>query len=183
MFVFQGGGHGRRDKLIRDAQKQIEAWRVVDTSVAGARLVRNAGGARHKPGNLVALRGTARGADNTAQLAEVRWCMETTADSTAPRRDAALEAGIEVLAQAPVGIAVRLTGVNIMGARNWTAAFRASGTAGGHLLITPTGWYKPGRTIELRELRDGKPQVMRWLLGPLKRRGVDFEMMEASPTA
>ena len=98
-----------------------------------------------------------------------------------------LEAGVEVLANAPVGVAVRLTGVNVLGARQWAAAFRAESAAGGHLLITPAGWYKPGRTIELRELRDGKPdgkpQVTRWLLGPLKRRGVDFELMEAALTA
>ena len=82
MFVFGGGGHGRRDKQVREAQKHIEPWRITDHSAAGARLVRSTGGARYKPGNLVALKGTARGTDTAAQL---RKC----AGAWKPRRTAA----------------------------------------------------------------------------------------------
>lgn len=178
MFVFQGAGHARREKQLRDAQKFIEQWRIVDHSAAGARLVRSKGSARFKPGHLIAFCSTARGADNVAQLAEVRWCAEGSGESTARNVEGPLEAGVEVLAQAPVGLAIRLTGVNVIGARTWVSAFRTESGVGGHLLITPAGWYKPGRVIEARE---GK-QVTRWLLGPLKRRGIDFEVIEASPT-
>ncbi len=178
MFVFQGAGHARRDKYIREAQRLVEQWCIVDQSAAGARLARSARGTRYKPGNLVAFRGTARGFDTTGQLGEVRWCTENAAGGGA-RGATTLEAGIEVLAHAPVCVAIRLTGINVVGARNWTAAFRTESGAGAHLLVTPSGWYKPGRVIELR---DGT-QVSRWLLGPLKRRGVDFELIEASQTA
>ena len=181
MFVFQGAGHARRDKQMRDAHKHIEAWRLADHSAAGARLTRPGAGAhggRYKPGHLVALRSTARGAEITAQWAEVRWCSEHTAGAPA-----LLEAGVEVLARAPAGVAIRLTGINVAGARHWTSAFLAGSGASGHMLITPAGWYKPGRTIEMREMRAGKPHLTRWLLGPLKRRGADFESIEATLTA
>lgn len=182
MFMFQGAGHARREKHVREAQRQIEQWRLVDHSAAGARLARNNAGARYKPGNLVAFRGTPRGLDTTGQLGEVRWCSENAPGSTGAKGGAVLEAGIEMLAHAPTGVAIRLTGVNVAGARNWTAAFRAESGTGTHLLITSAGWYKPGRVVEMRDLRDGKPVITRWLLGPLKRRGADFELVEASPT-
>jgi hypothetical protein len=182
MFVFQGAGHARRDRHVREAQRHVEQWRLVDHSAAGARLARSGAGARFKPGNLVAFRGTARGYDTTGQLGEVRWCSENAPGSAGARNGAVLEAGIEVLAHAPTGVAIRLTGVNVAGARNWTAAFRTESGAGAHLLVTPAGWYKPGRVVEMRDQRDGKPVVTRWLLGPLKRRGADFELVEASLT-
>ena len=180
MFVFQGAGHMRRDKQLRDAQQHIEQWRMVDHSAMGARLARSGSGARYRAGNLVAFRATARGADTTAQLAQVRWCVERQpiAGGTGATDAATLEAGLEVLAHAPTGIAIRLTGLNAAGTHKWTAAFRIEGGTGAYQLLTPGGWHKPGRVIEVRE---GK-QVSRWLLGPLKRRGTDFELIEAAPT-
>ena len=192
MFVFQGGGHMRRDRQVREAQQQFESWRSLDHSAGGARMGRAyGGGARCKPGQLFALRSTARGSDSTAQLAELRWCAEQPAGASGASgvsgasgtADAAggastLEAGIELLAPAPTAVAVRLTGINAAGAQRWTAAFLCGGEAEGRVLITPQGWYKPGRTIEIQM---GK-ETQRWLLGPLKRRGTDFEMIEAAHT-
>ena len=174
MFVFQGGGHMRRDRQMREAQQQYETWRSLDHSAGGARIGRAHGaGARCRPGQLIALRSAARGTDGTAQLAELRWCAEQPAGAAS-----ALEAGIELLAPAPRAVAVRLTGINAAGAQRWTAAFMCGGEAEGYVLITPQGWYKPGRTIEV--LLGSEAQ--RWLLGPLKRRGTDFEMIEATHT-
>ena len=174
MFVFQGAGHVRRDRQMREAQQQFESWRSLDHSAGGGRIGRAPGAsARCKPGQLLALRSTARGTDSMAQLAELRWCAEQPAGGAN-----VLEAGIELLAPAPVAVAVRLTGVNAAGAQRWTAAFLCGGEAEGRMLITPQGWYKPGRTIEILMGNE----IQRWLLGPLKRRGTDFEMIEAART-
>lgn len=186
MFIFQGAGHARREKHLREAQRHIEQWHTVDQSAAGARLARNSAGSRFKAGNLAALRGMTRGFDGTAQLAEVRWCAESAAVATngnpGSGNGAALEAGLEILAHAPVGVAIRLTGINVVGTNHWVAAFRAESGAGSHILVMPMGWYKPGRILEMCEPREEKARVSRWLLGPLKRRGTDFELVEAAPT-
>ena len=51
MFVFQGGGHMRRDRQMREAQQQYETWRSLDHSAGGARIGRAHGaGARCRPG-------------------------------------------------------------------------------------------------------------------------------------
>lgn len=184
MFVFQGGGHMRRDRQVSEAQQQFESWRSLDHSAGGARIGRAHGAsARCKPGQLFALRSTARSTarstDSTAQLAELRWCAEQPAGAAGTASAAnVLEAGIELLAPAPTAVAVRLTGINATGAQRWTAAFLCGGVAAGRVLITPQGWYKPGRTIEILI---GK-ETQRWLLGPLKRRGIDFEMIEVART-
>ena len=173
MFVFQGGGHLRRERQLTEARQHFEAWRSLDTSASGARITRLPGyRSRCKPGQLFALRSTACGTSSTLQLAELRWCVEQRAGA-AP----VLEAGIEVLARAPVAVAVRLTGINAASVQRWTAAFLCSGYAGGQVLITPSGWYKPGRTIDMLAGKEGQ----RWLLGPLKRRGSDFEIIDATP--
>ena len=200
MVVFGGGSHGRRDKLMREAQREIEQWRVADYSASGARLARSAAGARYKPGCLIAWRDSARGVDGVAHLAEVRWVMETagaaSAASAAGAAGAAatasaagavesggggagttLEAGVEILARAPTGIAIRAAGINSAASQSWTAAFRIETAGGVQCLVTPAGWHKPGRVMEVSTAK----QVERWALGALKRRGADFEVFEASP--
>ena len=184
MVVFGGGSHGRRDKLMREAQREIEQWRVADYSASGARLARSAAGARYKPGCLIAWRDSARGVDGVAHLAEVRWVMEAAAAASAAGAAEAgggtgttLEAGVEILARSPTGIAIRAAGINSAAMQSWTAAFRIETTGGVQCLVTPAGWHKPGRVIEVSATK----QVERWALGALKRRGADFEVFEASP--
>ena len=173
MVVFGGGGHGRRDKLIRDAQRENEQWRMADYSASGARLVRSAPGARYKPGCLIAYRDTTRGVDGTAHLAEVRWVIETAGADGGTM----LEAGVEILARSPGGVAIRAAGINGAASQGWTAALRIEAAGGVQCLVTPAGWHKPGRLIEVA----AEKQVARWALGALKRRGADFEVFEASP--
>ena len=171
MHVFQGGGHARRDHLLREAGRQIEEWRVLDQSDGGARLARKGAGARYKPGQLVAFKSAARGSDSIAMLAEMRWLSESRAG---------VEAGVETLAQAPRGVALRLTGVNPIGTQDWVCAFRAKGVNGAQLVITPAGWFKPNRTVEVR---DADNKHAKWLMGALQRRGADFEVIEGQPAA
>ena len=172
MHVFQGAGHARRDHLLREARRQIEEWRVLDQSDSGARIARTGEGARYKPGQLVAFKSAARGSDSVAVLAELRWLSES-------RRgiESGVEAGIETLAQAPRGLALRLTGVNAAGTKDWVCAFRAKGVNGAQLMITPAGWFKPNRLVEIKEA----DKVSKWLMGALKRRGADFEVIEGQP--
>jgi hypothetical protein len=171
MHVFQGAGHARRDHLLRAARQQIEEWRVLDQSDGGARLARKGAGARYKPGQLVAFKSAARGSDAIAALAEVRWLSESREG---------VEAGVESLVQAPRGIAIRLTGVNAAGTKDWICAFRAKGANGTQLCISPAGWFKPSRVIEVKDA-DGKNY--KWLMGALRRRGADFEVIEGQPAA
>lgn len=174
MVVFGGSGHARRDQLIRQAQREIEQWRVADYSASGARLARSGSGARYKPGCLMAYRDSSRGVDGVAHLAEVRWVMEAAgADGTT-----VLEAGVEILARAPSGVAIRAAGINSAPAQSWSAALRIETAGGVQCLVTPAGWHKPGREIEVNAGRE----VARWALGALKRRGADFEVFEAAPT-
>ena len=171
MHVFQGGGHARRDHLLREAGRQIEEWRVLDQSDGGARLARKGAGARYKPGQLVAFKSAARRSDSIAMLAEMRWLSESRAG---------VEAGVEILAQAPRGVALRLTGVNPIGTQDWVCAFRAKGVNGAQLVITPAGWFKPNRIVEVR---DADNKHAKWLMGALQRRGADFEVIEGQPAA
>lgn len=171
MHVFQGGGHARRDHLLREAGRQIEEWRVLDQSDGGARLARKGAGARYKPGQLVAFKSAARRSDSIAMLAEMRWLSESRAG---------VEAGVEILAQAPRGVALRLTGVNPIGTQDWVCAFRAKGVNGAQLVITPAGWFKPNRVVEVK---DADNKHAKWLMGALQRRGADFEVIEGQPAA
>ena len=171
MHVFQGGGHARRDHLLREAGRQIEQWRVLDQSNGGARLARKGEGGRYKTGQLAAFQSAACGGDGVATLAEVRWLSESREG---------VEAGVESLALAPCGIAIRLTGVNAAGTKDWVCAFRAKTANGTQCFISPAGWFKPNRVIGVKDA-DGKSY--KWLMGGLKRRGADFEVIEGQPAA
>ena len=50
---------------------------------------------------------------------------------------------------------------------------------GTQCFISPAGWFKPNRVIEVKDA-DGKSY--KWLMGGLKRRGADFEVIEGQPT-
>ena len=170
MHVFQGGGHARRDHLLRDAQRLIEPWCLADQSEGGARLARHGEGARFKPGQLIAFKSAARGSDSATVLAEVRWLSENRNG---------VEAGVEQLAPAPRGLALRLTGVNAAGTKEWVCAFRARSAAGSQMLVAPAGWFKPNRIVEIKE----NEKVSKWLMTVLQRRGTDFEVIEGQPLA
>ena len=172
MHVFQGAGHARRDHLLREARRRIEDWRVLDQSDGGVRVARKGEGARYKPGQLVAFKPAARGSASATVLAEMRWLSESCCGI-----ESGVEAGVETLAQAPRGLALRLTGVNAAGTKDWGCAFRAKGANGAQLMITPAGWFKPNRLVEIKEA----DKVSKWLMGTLKRRGADFEVIEGQP--
>jgi cyclic-di-GMP-binding protein len=147
----------------------VEAWQLKDESRTGLRLERldPAAGARYQLHQLVAV----RPADGKSFiLGAVRWL------SVGP--DLLLRAGVRTMPGMPKGAAIRGTGLNATTEKYVPALLLPAVPALGspESLVTPAGWYKPKRTIEL--VRDGTSNVV---LGALLERGADYERVTFQP--
>jgi hypothetical protein len=179
LFMFQHVARARIDARAEEAARQFEDWELQDESADGFRVKRERAGLRFRRGQLTALRlpATPAGGVGAVLLAEIRWLAEPP-PAGAGAVPGAVMAGLQILHGRPHGVGLRATGINSQGGRHFQPAFllRAAVAGGsGFRLVSPAGWFKPHRVVEIR---DGE-QIYRLALEKLLQRGVDFEVMEA----
>jgi hypothetical protein len=162
----------RRDDNYQSLQGYaLESWNVLDESLAGCRLRREAGAGRFLHTQLVACK-PADAAQFT--LAAVQWL---AVDDTY-----GLDMGLRNIPGLPQPVAVRPLGLNAMAEKYIPAlalpalASEAAALRQPATLILPAGWYKPKRTIEMVGERVQPVQ----LTGVLER-GSDYERVTYLP--
>ncbi|HEX4326463.1 MAG TPA: hypothetical protein VH105_06565 [Burkholderiales bacterium] len=182
IFMFQHAARARNDALGEATARQFETWELQDESAGGFRLRRSDAGARLRRGQLASLR---LGQGGSVLLAEIRWLTEPelSLERSSPGQNAPgmVEAGLQILHGRLAGIAMRATGINAQGGRQYQPAFllRVSQSGeSGFRVVAPVGWFKPRRVVEVRE----GEKSYRMMLEKLLQRGVDFEVIEAYMT-
>lgn len=141
----------------------LEHWQVEDESSQGLKMVRRAGnpGKRYSHGQLIGV----RPADSRSfMLGQVRWLMQNDAGE--------LYAGVRLLPGLPAAIAVRPTGVNVIGAKYSQALSLTAASAlnAPPSLVLAAGWFKPRRVVEVHV--EGHSKVR---LTEIIDRGTDYE--------
>lgn len=177
IFMFQHSARAKVDARGEEAARQFEDWEMLDESASGFRLRRETPGVRFRRGQLTALRLAPGGA---VVLAEIRWLTEPehSMEAGAP---GAVEAGLQILHGKLSGIALRATGINAQGGRQYHPGFMLKVTQSGESgfrVVVPSGWFKPRRVVEVR---DGESNY-RLMFEKLLHRGADFEVVEAYMT-
>jgi hypothetical protein len=120
----------------------LEHWQIQDESSQGLKFVRRAGtpGKRYSHGQLIGV----RPADSKSfMLGQVRWLMQNDAGD--------LYCGVRLLPGLPAATAVRLTGLNVAGAK-YVQALSLTGVASLNSppsLVLAAGWFKPKRVLEV----------------------------------
>lgn len=140
----------------------LDNWEIVDQSVNGFRIVRNAAGPRVEHGALIALKPP--GADQYL-LGRITWLTA--------RNDGKLEAGIQVLPGPAKGVGVRPTGLGVSPNEQYARGFFVPPVPALKepiSVIVPGGWHHPDRVIEVFTDR---PVLAR--LGELMARGPNFD--------
>jgi cyclic-di-GMP-binding protein len=144
----------------------LETWQIRDESASGLRLERvdPRASARLVLGQLLGI----RLADAKAfLLCTVKWLSVST--------DFELRIGVQILPGVPQGIAIRPAGTTT---EPYTQAFLLPAFAplqAPETLVTPAGWFKPKREIEVAE-REGRVRLVE-----LIDRGADFERASFEP--
>jgi hypothetical protein len=141
----------------------LEEWLIQDESVAGLRLLRAAGiaGARLGAGHLLAMRPT----DARAfMLGAVRWAQMLASGD--------LTIGVRVLPGVPQAVAVRPADPGAA-AEKFQPGLMLPAVPALHVatcVVLPSGWFRPGRTIEVHGER-----TFALVLESLLDRGADFD--------
>jgi hypothetical protein len=141
----------------------LENWTIREESLGGLRIERaeDGGRARFAQQQLVAV----RPADaKTYMLGVLRWLQVSD--------DFDILSGVRVLPGVPQCVAVRSTGLNVMGEKYVQALLLPAMPAlqSPATLILPAGWFRPKRVVEVYT---DKPEQI--LLTGLLDRGSDFE--------
>jgi hypothetical protein len=149
---------------VRDAQyaRAGDPWEVVDQSVAGFRLKRDAEGASVQHGQLVGLRPPDGERTLLCQITWLRW--ET---------DGSVGIGVHVLPGMPQAIAARAVGPQVSPSEQYARAFVLPAMPAlkeAASLVLPYGWFHPERVIELYTDRREEVRLIA-LLG----QGPDFD--------
>jgi len=151
---------------MKEHWEVVENWRMLDESASGMRITRalSRNGVRVGGGQLVAVQ-----PDDAREplLGMVRWVMLEGND--------ALSAGINIFAGKPEAVALRTSGLEI-GNDRWHRGFLLPEVAIVNQppsLITPIGWYRRDRIIEI--YAENQPIKLR-VTGILER-GLDFERL------
>jgi cyclic-di-GMP-binding protein len=154
--------HGAaREQSSATATLTTERWEILDESAIGFRLRRTGPGERISQHQLVALRPE----DGRAFiLCDVRWLMTGV--------DQSLIVGLAVLPGVAQGVASRPVAGPNEAAHPYTQSFILPGVGDTVAsLITPIGYFQPGRTVELRI----EESLKRARLLEQLQRGYDFE--------
>ena len=152
-----------------DLAATLDPWDIVDQSLNGFRVFRNAAGPRVEHGQLLALKPSGK---DEFLLGQISWLVL--------ENDGRLQAGVQVLPGPAKGVAVRPTGVGISVSEQYTRGFflPAVPTLKEPVsVITPAGWYSPNRIIEIYTDRSVSIR-----LGELLSRGAGFERCSFSLT-
>jgi len=176
MFMFQHAARAKVDARAEETARLFEDWDIMDESASGFRLRRGMHGMRYRRGQLTSLRLS----NGAVMLAEVRWLAEPEHGSgeDAP---GAVEAGLQILHGRLSGIALRATGINAQGGRQYTPAFLlkvSQAGESGFRVVVPAGWFKPRRVVESRQ----GESTYRLMFEKMLHRGADFEIVEAYMT-
>jgi hypothetical protein len=119
----------------------VDEWDVLNQSATGFRLERGPVGQRVAHGQLI----TINPPDGDRYLlAQAHWLMQ--------EQNGGLVAGIGMLPGSPTAIAARLTGINVSRSEPFSRAFmlpELPAISAPASLVLPSGWYQPGRIIEL----------------------------------
>jgi hypothetical protein len=121
----------------------LEAWDVLDQSLAGFRLVRAEGESRLDHRQLIGVRASSQ---ERMLLAEISWLQY--------RRSGALSCGISLMPGPPVPFAVcRIAPLRPTPHANYQLGFLIPGVSAlniDHTLIVPAGWYVSDQRVEVR---------------------------------
>jgi len=146
----------------------LETWQVQDESASGLRLERvdPRASARLVLGQLLGI----RLADAKAfLLCTIKWLSVST--------EFGLRIGVQILPGVPQGIAIRPAGANAA-AEPFVQGFLLPAFAplqAPETLVTPAGWFKPKREIEITD-RQGRVRLLE-----IVDRGADFERVSFEP--
>ncbi|TXT22549.1 MAG: hypothetical protein FD134_2454 [Gallionellaceae bacterium] len=143
----------------------LESWSMLDDSMLGAQMLREAGsGARLGPNQLTAVRAASA---TIFVLGAVSW---VTVAQTGQ-----LRAGIRYFPGSPQPVAMKATGVNLTVSDKHVAALLLPAMDALKIpasLIAPRDWFKPGRVVEI-VLPDKQKQNIRMDFSVEK--GLDYE--------
>ena len=161
------GPEHTHERHQRDAERlglDYERWDLLDQSVAGFRLQRQALGERLAHHQLVGIRPPD---GDRFLLGDLSWLMY--------REDGTLVAGVEVLPGLPRMVAVRQSSGLKSGRDPYQQGFLLPESAAlktSARIILPSLWYSPGQLIEVHE-QDGARQFR---LSRLVRRGANYDL-------
>jgi hypothetical protein len=139
-----------------------DLWEIVDQSLNGFRVRRNAAGPRVEHNQLLAVRGPGK---DTFVLARISWLLQEA--------DGQLHAGIHVFPGPVTGIAVRPTGVAVTAADQYIPAYflpPVPALKESLSVVLPPGWFNPDRVIEIFTDRSVQARLVELLT-----RGPNFE--------
>jgi cyclic-di-GMP-binding protein len=140
----------------------LDLWDVADHSPNGFRAFRKAAGPRVEHGQLLALKAPQA---KHFVLGRVSWLTL--------ENDGRLQIGIQILPSPAAGVALRPTGLSIAASEKYTRGFFLPAVPAQKepiSVVLPTGWYSPGRVIEV--FTDRKVSVR---LGEMLVQGSNFE--------
>ena len=140
----------------------LDTWDVVDQSVNGFRVIRNAAGPRIEHSTLIAIKPPGQ---DQFMLGRITWLSS--------RNDGKLEAGIQVLPGPAKGVGVRLTGLGVSPNEQYARGFfvpPVTALKEPISVVIPNGWHSTDRVIEVFTDR---PVLAR--LGQLISRGPNFD--------
>jgi hypothetical protein len=122
------------------ASYQLDTWEIVNQSASGFRLMRKVGGRRIAHGQLIALR--PHDSDRFL-LAQTTWLTQ--------ENKGGLTVGIRALPGLPAAISVQPVDPADEIAQLYQRAFLLSALGAGarQSLVLPTGWFRPGRAVEV----------------------------------
>jgi hypothetical protein len=175
-FGLGGTGAGAGDGTIPGGAKRVQAslaraavaaetWVLRNESIAGLGLVRRRDDTHATPiahGQLMLVHGDG---GRKGMVAAVQWLQESG--------EGDMHVGARILPGVPAPVTVR----NGDGSRALGIALSALPSLGEPAtLVLPAGWFRPGRTVEVREER---VQTVR--LAALVERGTDYERVSFEP--
>jgi hypothetical protein len=164
MVTFGSMVESAKPVSLQTAQRDhaLDTWDIADQSLYGFRAYREATGPRVEHGQLLALK--APGAKRFV-LGRVTWLLL--------EKDGRLQTGIQVLPNPAAAMSVRPTGLSVAATEKYTRGFFLPAVPAQKepvSVVLPTGWYSPGRIIEV--FTDRQVSVK---LGDLLIQGANFE--------
>jgi hypothetical protein len=164
MVTFGSMVESAKPVSLQTAQRDhaLDTWDIADHSLYGFRAYRQAAGPRVEHGQLLALK--APGA-RSFMLGRVTWLVL--------EKDGRLQTGIQVLPNPAAAVSIRPTGLSVAATEKYTRGFFLPAVPAQKepiSVVLPTGWFSPGRIIEV--FTDRQVTVK---LGELLTQGANFE--------
>ena len=162
-------GKSTRLPIFDQQANPVESWQTMDLSASGMSATRSRPGARLRRGQLLGFKGMEKGSG--LALAEVRWLQQFT-DSEA----GGIAAGVRFVSLHAEVALVRVFGLMPGQYQTIGLAF-VLGPSTPQQLVLPSGWFAPGRKVDLWY----KERVSPVELTDLQARGTDYEIVGYKP--